>query len=370
MKLLFYILFFIFFSCELPDNETEYSEGLVVFGNIELFEINNTAFGEIDTVRVSLSSSIDANLENANQLYINTADVSITGAFDSNNENLISTINLKDSSIYLKLVSTPFESKYLEEFVPAIKPININNPIVINMTIFNSLMNPITRGKATAKTLSVLDFNFTDVKSDFKLTPKEFNLDIKKAIFNDGQILGSISTEFSATNTTLSGTIFGSTINTAKTLPLKNNMTTGNFDIELAINGDNNELITSINCYSTTTSIANQKINTIETRLVSNELGNNFEKTKLYINNGLEPIYIESILTQNQQILIVDGSTIPFNDIISDPTNTIAELTTMSTLTIPIKNNAPQYNFNDIKTEFFISIESSLNVGQSLTSKS
>lgn len=94
MKLLFYILFFIFFSCELPDNETEYSEGLVVFGNIELFEINNTAFGEIDTVRVSLSSSIDANLENANQLYINTADVSITGAFDSNNENLISTINL------------------------------------------------------------------------------------------------------------------------------------------------------------------------------------------------------------------------------------------------------------------------------------
>ena len=94
MKLLFYIFFFIFFSCELPDNETEYSEGLVVFGNIELFEINNTAFGEIDTVRVSLSSSIDANLENANQLYINTADVSITGAFDSNNENLISTINL------------------------------------------------------------------------------------------------------------------------------------------------------------------------------------------------------------------------------------------------------------------------------------
>ncbi len=282
---------------------------------------------------------------------------SIDGLINNINVNAKGPINLKDSSIYLKLVSTPFESKYLEEFVPAIKPININNPIVINMTIFNSLMNPITRGKATAKTLSVLDFNFTDVKSDFKLTPKEFNLDIKKAIFNDGQILGSISTEFSATNTTLSGTIFGSTINTAKTLPLENNMTTGNFDIELAINGDNNELITSINCYSTTTSIANQKINTIETRLVSNELGNNFEKTKLYINNGLEPIYIESILTQNQQILIVDGSTIPFNDIISDPTNTIAELTTMSTLTIPIKNNAPQYNFNDIKTEFFISIE-------------
>ena len=92
MKLFIYILFFIFFSCDLPDNAIEYSEGLVVFGNIELFEINNTSFGEIDTLRVSLSSSIDANLENANQLYINNADVSITGAFDLDNEELISTI--------------------------------------------------------------------------------------------------------------------------------------------------------------------------------------------------------------------------------------------------------------------------------------
>ena len=92
MKLFIYILFFIFFSCDLPNNETKYTEGLVVFGNIELFEINNTSIGEIDTVRVSLSSSIDANLENANQLYINNADVSITGAFDLDNEELISTI--------------------------------------------------------------------------------------------------------------------------------------------------------------------------------------------------------------------------------------------------------------------------------------
>mgnify|MGYP001460087502 FL=1 len=92
MKLFIYILFFIFFSCDLPDNAIEYSEGLVVFGNIELFEINNTSFGEIDTLRVSLSSSIDANLENANQLYINNADVSIAGAFDLDNEELISTI--------------------------------------------------------------------------------------------------------------------------------------------------------------------------------------------------------------------------------------------------------------------------------------
>ena len=92
MKLFIYILLFIFFSCDLPNNETKYTEGLVVFGNIELFEINNTSIGEIDTVRVSLSSSIDANLENANQLYINNADVSITGAFDLDNEELISSI--------------------------------------------------------------------------------------------------------------------------------------------------------------------------------------------------------------------------------------------------------------------------------------
>ena len=92
MKLFIYILFFIFFSCDLPSNETKYTEGLVVFGNIELLEINNNSIGEIDTVRVSLSSSIDANLENANQLYINNADVSITGAFDLDNEEIISTI--------------------------------------------------------------------------------------------------------------------------------------------------------------------------------------------------------------------------------------------------------------------------------------
>ena len=58
------------------------TEGLVVFGRIELFEINGTSFGEIDTLRVSLSSSIDANLENANQLYIIMLMYLITGAFD------------------------------------------------------------------------------------------------------------------------------------------------------------------------------------------------------------------------------------------------------------------------------------------------
>ena len=92
MKIFIYILIFTMFSCELPENNVEYQEGLVVFGRIELFEINGTSFGEIDTLRVSLSSSINANLENANQLYINDASVSITGLFDEQNDELITTI--------------------------------------------------------------------------------------------------------------------------------------------------------------------------------------------------------------------------------------------------------------------------------------
>ena len=93
MRYFLYILIFIIVSCELPDNETEYQEGLVVFGKIELFEINGIAYGEIDTVRVSMSSQIDANLDNANQLYIDDAIVTIRGAFDQD-ESSIRTIAL------------------------------------------------------------------------------------------------------------------------------------------------------------------------------------------------------------------------------------------------------------------------------------
>ena len=93
MRYFIYILIFIIVSCELPDNETEYQEGLVVFGRIELFEIDGIAYGDIDTIRVSMSSQIDADLENANQLYIDDANVTITGAFDQD-ENTIRTILL------------------------------------------------------------------------------------------------------------------------------------------------------------------------------------------------------------------------------------------------------------------------------------
>tara|TARA_Y100001936_G_C16014135_1_gene635441 strand:- start:21 stop:1214 length:1194 start_codon:yes stop_codon:yes gene_type:complete len=93
MKYFIYILIFIIISCELPDNKTEYQEGLVVFGRIELFEVGGLTYGNIDTVRVSLSSQIDANIDNANQLYIDDANVTITGPFDQD-ENIIRTISL------------------------------------------------------------------------------------------------------------------------------------------------------------------------------------------------------------------------------------------------------------------------------------
>ena len=88
MRYFIYILIFIIISCELPDNENEYQEGLVVFGRIELFEIDGIAYGDIDTIRVSMSSQIDADLENANQLYIDDANVTITGAFDQDENNI------------------------------------------------------------------------------------------------------------------------------------------------------------------------------------------------------------------------------------------------------------------------------------------
>ena len=94
MKKIFFILTLFLISCDLPDNSTEYQEGLVVFGRIELFEVEETAIGEIDIVHVSLSSEIDADLNNTNELYINDAEVSITGPFDFIDNQINTTIDL------------------------------------------------------------------------------------------------------------------------------------------------------------------------------------------------------------------------------------------------------------------------------------
>ena len=97
MRKIFFILILFLISCQLPDNNTEYQEGLVVFGRIELFEINGIAIGEIDTIRVSLSSEIDANIGNTQSLYLNNANVTITGSFDQDESNIrtitLSTVN-------------------------------------------------------------------------------------------------------------------------------------------------------------------------------------------------------------------------------------------------------------------------------------
>ena len=90
MKKLLIILTILFSSCQLPDNEMNYEQGLVVFGRISLTEFLNETFGTIDTLRVSMSSQINSELDNANQLYINDAEVSISGLFDNNlNESTI-----------------------------------------------------------------------------------------------------------------------------------------------------------------------------------------------------------------------------------------------------------------------------------------
>ena len=63
-------------SCELPDNTEVYKQGLVVFGSINMLEItDNFIQSEINAIHVSMSSAIDNNIDNANDLYINDAPV-------------------------------------------------------------------------------------------------------------------------------------------------------------------------------------------------------------------------------------------------------------------------------------------------------
>ena len=111
MKKIFYILILILMSCELPDNNTDYQEGLVVFGRIELFEFLNETIGEIDTIRISMSSQIDANLNNTDELYINDAEVTLTGLFNEN-QNDTTTITLTSLNNLGQYI-VPEEQEYL-----------------------------------------------------------------------------------------------------------------------------------------------------------------------------------------------------------------------------------------------------------------
>ena len=116
MKKLFFILILFLISCQLPDNNTEYQEGLVVFGRIELVEINGTAIGEIDTIRVSLSSEIDANIGNTQSLYIND-EKTLSYIYPYGNKKITKKITFYPNSFVfdLEIDMTPIANSLLEE---------------------------------------------------------------------------------------------------------------------------------------------------------------------------------------------------------------------------------------------------------------
>ena len=94
MKKILYILVLFLFSCNLPDNTEEYNEGLVVFGSLEIFENGTETISSIDTIHVSMSSSFNSNISNADSLYINDAIIKMHGYFSLENDTDTSTIML------------------------------------------------------------------------------------------------------------------------------------------------------------------------------------------------------------------------------------------------------------------------------------
>ena len=67
------IIMILFLSvCELPDNSESYDDKLVVFANINMLQMDdNTVFPIINPVHVSMSSSIESDVDNTNELYSN-----------------------------------------------------------------------------------------------------------------------------------------------------------------------------------------------------------------------------------------------------------------------------------------------------------
>ena len=85
-------------SCELPDNTEVYKQGLVVFGSINMLEItDNFIQSEINAIHVSMSSAIDNNIDNANDLYINDAEVTISGPLNIDATDNFVTLEYSDS---------------------------------------------------------------------------------------------------------------------------------------------------------------------------------------------------------------------------------------------------------------------------------
>ena len=69
-------------SCNLPDNIIDYTDKLVVFGKLDMLQTSDENYESSIEITISMSSSIDNNIEHTNELYINDALVKITGNFN------------------------------------------------------------------------------------------------------------------------------------------------------------------------------------------------------------------------------------------------------------------------------------------------
>ena len=91
-KIYILILTLIINSCDLPDNTTQYVDKLVVFGKIDMLQISENDYNSSIEVTVSMSSAIDNNIEDTDELYINDAIVKITGNFNLDDSDTTSSI--------------------------------------------------------------------------------------------------------------------------------------------------------------------------------------------------------------------------------------------------------------------------------------
>ena len=82
IKILILSFALLIISCDLPDNSTQYVDKLVVFGKIDMLQISENDYNSSIEVTVSMSSAIDNNIEDTDELYINDATVKITGNFN------------------------------------------------------------------------------------------------------------------------------------------------------------------------------------------------------------------------------------------------------------------------------------------------
>ena len=96
MRKLFLLIILFLYSCQLPDTSAEYQDRLVVFGNLNIIQMNDQFYlPDITPVKVSMSSAIDASLDDTNQLYINDALVTMEGYFNPTDSSDKTTIEFK-----------------------------------------------------------------------------------------------------------------------------------------------------------------------------------------------------------------------------------------------------------------------------------